>query len=106
MAEQLRVIEVWLAIAAEGLAAQYMIYYDAIKNFGTVTDGGVLSGTLGELTTLVTHGGAGAASRARVPHARAGALSPTHERVRRALAQERKSSISSRRSTPTASPRR
>lgn len=77
MASQLRAIKIWLALAAESLAEKYLVWYEAIKNYTTVTTGGVLRADVDALTRVVLQLGGGAPRPA--PH-----TGPLHPCVRHA----------------------
>jgi hypothetical protein len=64
---QLLCLRVYLAFAAEGLAKRYLVYYHAIRAYGTVAENGALPADEDTLAQIVEQLGAG--THASVPHA-------------------------------------
>jgi len=69
VATQLLCLRIYLAFAAEGLAKRYLVYYHAIRAYGTVAENGALPADEDTLAQIVRQLGAGA--HASVPHTRA-----------------------------------
>ena len=67
MATQLLCLRIYLAFAAEGLAKRYLVYYHAIRAYGTVAENGALPADEDTLAQIVEQLGAG--THASVPHA-------------------------------------
>ena len=67
MATQLLCLRIYLAFAAEGLAKRYLVYYHAIRAYGTVAENGALPADEDTLAQIVEQLGAGAHASVPLP---------------------------------------
>ena len=110
MATQLLCLRIYLAFAAEGLAKRYLVYYHAIRAYGTVAENGALPADEDTLAQIVEQLGAGAHASVPLPsRTRARGLHAPHRTAPPRCAalcwqQVSTSSTSSPRSRRTATP--